>query len=229
VPDALSAFPAAFPMGADSSCPESARFITSVMHQFAESLGNAIDAKDPHTSRHSDEVAEIARVLALALGLGRCKADLVHVAGHLHDIGKIGVPDAVLCKQGPLTTREWVAIRKHPEDGAAILRPVAALGALGIVDMVLHHHERYDGRGYPLGLAGSAIPMGARIIALADSLSAMLQDRPYRRAGSFDSARREIIHCSGSQFDPRVVDAFIRSEAEIRAIVELGQRRSAAA
>ncbi|MDD3311367.1 HD domain-containing phosphohydrolase [Pseudodesulfovibrio sp.] len=215
-------------MGADSGL-ESARFITSVMHQFAESLGNAIDAKDPHTSRHSDEVAEISRVLALALGLGHHKADLIHVAGHLHDIGKIGVPDVVLGKQGPLTTREWATIRKHPEDGAAILRPVAALSTLGVVDMVLHHHERHDGLGYPHGLSGGAIPMGARIIALADSLSAMLQDRPYRRAGSFDSARREILHCSGSQFDPRVVDAFARSEAEIRAIMERAQHRPAAA
>jgi len=207
---------------------DASRCITSVLHQFAESLGNTIDAKDPHTSRHSDEVARIARVLALTMGLGRARADVIHVAGHLHDIGKIGVPDAVLCKSGPLTTTEWRAIRRHPEDGAAILQPVAALVSLGVVDMVLHHHERFDGKGYPHGLAGEAIPIGARIIALADTLSAMLQDRPYRGAGSFVAAKREVQWCSGTQFDPQVVDAFLRAEDEIRAIVE-AERKIAAA
>ena len=214
--------------GAGGACPETSRLVTSVMHQFAESLGNAIDAKDTHTFSHSDEVARVARVLALSMGLGQGRAEVIHVAGHLHDIGKIGVPDAVLRKTGPLTIAEWAAIRRHPEDGAAILRPVAALGALGIVDMVLHHHERYDGQGYPHGLAGEAIPVGARIIAVADSLSAMLQDRPYRRASCFETARREIQWCAGTQFDPRVAEAFLRAEDEIRAIVETERKTVAA-
>lgn len=201
-------------------CPDSTHVVTTILHQFAESLGYAIDAKDPHTSKHSDEVAQVAHTLALTMGLSPSEADVIHVAGHLHDIGKIGVPDAVLRKQGPLDTAGWSAIRKHPQAGADILRPVAALEKLGVVDMVLHHHERYDGKGYPHGLKGVRIPLGARIIALADSLSAILQNRPYRKARRFDAAYDEIIRCSGTQFDPRVVEAFRRSAEPIRSIME---------
>lgn len=208
------------PSAGGGTCPDSAHFVTTILHQFAESLGNAIDAKDPHTSMHSDEVAQISHALALAMELPSRQADIIHVAGHLHDIGKIGVPDAVLGKQGPLTTTEWRAIRKHPDAGAAILRPVASLNKLGVVDMVLHHHERFDGKGYPHGLKGNDIPVGARIIALADSLSAILQDRPYRQARDFETAKREIVRCSGTQFDPRVVEAFRQSSETIRSIIE---------
>lgn len=207
------------PPGPPSLRPDAARFATATLHQFAESLGNAIDAKDPHTSMHSDEVAEVARVLALAMGLGPRQAAVIHLAGHLHDIGKIGVPDSVLGKQGPLTTAEWQAVRRHPEAGAAILRPVAALRELGVVDMVLHHHERWDGKGYPHGLAAAAIPPGARIISVADTLSAMLQDRPYRTALTADRACREIARCAGSQFDPAVVRAFDRASGRILRLV----------
>lgn len=202
------------------ACPDSAHFVTTILHQFAESLGNTIDAKDPHTSMHSDEVAQISHAIALTMGLLPREADVIHVAGHLHDIGKIGVPDEVLRKQGPLDPKEWQAIRKHPEVGADILRPVAALKSLGVVDMVLHHHERYDGKGYPHGLKGTQIPLGARIIALADSLSAILQNRPYRKARTFETACAEIIRCSGSQFDPRVVEAFRKSADTIKGIID---------
>ena len=215
--------------GSDGRSPESAHFVTTILHQFAESLGNAIDAKDPHTSMHSDEVARIARTLALAMGLGQSEADIIHVAGHLHDIGKIGVPDQVLRKQGPLTPPEWWAIRRHPEAGADILRPVASLNSLGVVDMVLHHHERFDGDGYPHRLQGEDIPQGARIITLADSLSAMLQDRPYRQALTFEAAAREIVRCSGAHFDPLVVEAFLSSRDAIRAMVVSGIGKGAAA
>lgn len=212
--------PAADSLLSGKDCCSSTLFVTTILHQFAESLGNAIDAKDPHTSMHSDEVAQIAHTLALTMGLSPREADVIHVAGHLHDIGKIGVPDEVLGKQGPLGTREWQAIRKHPEAGADILRPVASLQKLGIVDMVLHHHERYDGKGYPHGLKGASIPLGARIITLADSLSAMLQNRPYRKARDFDWAVGEVIRCSGTQFDPRVVEAFRKSAESIRSIMD---------
>lgn len=205
--------------GGAATCSESSLFVTTMLHEFAESLGNAIDAKDPHTSMHSDEVAEVSHVLALTMGLSRREADIIHVAGHLHDIGKIGVPDAVLGKKGPLTPPEWRAVRKHPRAGAEILRPVGALSRLGVVDMVLYHHERYDGKGYPERLKGDAIPVGARIISLADTLSAMLQDRPYRAAKEFDAAYREIVRCSGTQFDPRVVEAFRQSADEILKMV----------
>ena len=201
---------------AETSCSlDSTHFVTTVLHQFAESLGTAIDAKDPYTSMHSEEVAEVSHALALTMGLSPREADIIHVAGHLHDIGKIGIPDAILRKKGALNTREWQAVRKHPELGANILKPVAALGSLGVVDMVLHHHERYDGKGYPDKLKGGQIPLGARIISLADSLSAMLQDRPYRLALDFDKVGNEIVRCSGTQFDPRVVDAFRKSAPTI--------------
>ncbi|MGE4424046.1 MAG: HD-GYP domain-containing protein [Pseudodesulfovibrio sp.] len=213
--------PAALPPlpGPSPACPDPTHFVTTALHQFAESLGNAIDAKDPHTSMHSDEVAEVARALALAMDLTPSQAAVIHVAGHLHDIGKIGVPDSVLKKQGPLTTAEWRAVRNHPEAGAAILAPVTALSRLGVVDMVLHHHERWDGKGYPHGLKGAAIPLGARIISVADTLSAMLQDRPYRAALDLDRARREIDRCAGTQFDPAVVAAFRRASGKILRLV----------
>lgn len=192
---------------------------TEILHQFSESLGTAIDAKDPFTSLHSEEVAEVSHSIALSMGLDANDADIIHVAGHLHDIGKIGVPDDVLRKKEPLTDLDWKFIRRHPDTGADILRPVQALEKSGIVDMVRHHHERFDGKGYPSGLKGEAIPLGARIIALADTLSAILQNRPYRPARDFDVAAEEIINCSGTQFDPVVVNAFLRIKDEIRSIL----------
>ena len=191
-----------------------------ILHQFSESLGNAIDAKDPFTSLHSEEVAEIAHSIALTLGLCTQKADLIHVAGHLHDIGKIGVPDETLQKIGPLSDLDWKFIRRHPDIGADILRPVEAIAQSGIVDMVRHHHERFDGKGYPSGLKGEAIPLGARIIALADTLSAILQNRPYRPAGDYEAAVAEVINCSGSQFDPVVVTAFLKIKDEVHSILK---------
>jgi len=164
-------------------------------------------------------VARISRTLANAMKLSQREADIIHVAGHLHDIGKIGVPDSVLRKRGPLMPSEWQAVRKHPQAGADILRPVVSLKHLGIVDMVLHHHERYDGKGYPHQLKGTEIPLGARIITVADALSAMLQNRPYRSSRDFEGAQRELIRCSGSQFDPRVVEAFRACSHRIEDIV----------
>ncbi len=193
---------------------------TTILHQFSESLGAAIDAKDPFTSLHSEEVAEIAHSIALAMGIDPGEADIIHIAGHLHDIGKIGVPDAILKKPGALSDEEWQSIKKHPDTGANILCPVASLMESGVVEMVRHHHERYDGKGYPGGLKGEAIPLGARIIALADSLSAILQTRPYRPSRDFDCAVAEIVDCSGTQFDPNVVTAFMGISAEICSILK---------
>lgn len=196
---------------------------TEVLHQFSESLGEAIDAKDPFTSLHSAEVAEVAYILSLTLGLSHAEADLVHIAGHLHDIGKIGVPDSILKKAGPLDEREWAILKRHPDAGADILRPVEALESTGIVSMVRFHHERFDGEGYPEGLKGRDIPIGARIIALADSLSAIMQNRPYRPARSFDFAVGEILSCRGTQFDPAVVDAFTASLESIQDVMRLNE------
>jgi hypothetical protein len=189
--------------------------LSTLLHQFAESLGNAIDAKDAHTRSHSEEVALAAFLLARAMGFSPADADRVHVPGHLHDIGKIGVPDAVLLKAGTLSPEEWEHMRAHPVIGARIVSPVADLADEGVAAMILHHHERWDGRGYPHGLRGEAIPLGARIIALADSLSAMLQHRPYRPAMHFEQAEAELLRCSGSQFDPAVVRAFVTVRDEL--------------
>lgn len=192
----------------------------NVLHQLAESLGTAIDAKDPFTSLHSEEVAEVSHAIALAYGLSSTQADIIHVAGHLHDIGKIGVPDHILKKAGPLTDDEWLEIKKHPDKGAEILKPVSCLKDNGIVEMVRFHHERFDGKGYPMGFKGEEIPIGARIIALADSLSAILQNRPYRPAQKFNQAVDEIIRCSGTQFDPKVVEAFLNISSQVKSILQ---------
>lgn len=179
------------------------------VHQFAESLSNIIDAKDHCTHNHSEEVAVMSQTIGQQMGLSAKHSDILHVAGHLHDIGKVGIQDAILKKRGPLTTAEFNIIKRHPEIGAQIIAPVTQLtGKNGIVKMILHHHERYDGKGYPHGLAGLEIPLGARIIAVADSLSAMLQQRPYRKAMSYGEALDEIVACTGTQFDPMVVEAF---------------------
>ncbi|MFZ5587342.1 MAG: HD-GYP domain-containing protein [Thermodesulfobacteriota bacterium] len=195
-----------------ASCPE----LTLSLHQLAESLGNAVDAKDHCTRSHSEEVAGLGRLLALRMDLGAHQAEIIHIAGHLHDIGKIGVPDAVLGKPGPLTPAEWEMVKLHPVIGADIVRPVAALtGPGGIADMILHHHERFDGAGYPHGLAGAAIPLGARIIAVADSLSAMLQRRPYKPPRALDEAVAEIAGLAGAQYDPQVVRALMACRGEL--------------
>lgn len=193
--------------------------LMTLVHQLADSLGKAIDAKDPHTMAHSEEVAEVSRFLAAAMGLPREMVTCVHVAGHLHDIGKIGVPDAVLGKPGSLDPGEWEKMKAHPAIGAEILLPLTCFAQTGIVEMVRTHHERYDGGGYPLGLGGPAIPLGARIISVADSLSAMLQTRPYRPAMGFADARLEIGRCAGSQFDPAVVDAFLTVAGDVRRLL----------
>jgi len=209
---------------ATTSCPPTYGIISSEIHQFAESLGNAIDAKDHFTRLHSEEVAVVSHILALACCLSPAQADHIHIAGHLHDIGKIGVADHILQKPGPLNEAEWEEIKQHPLIGANIIRPVGFLAASGIADMVYHHHERYDGSGYPDGLRGEAIPIGARIIALADGLSAMLQDRPYRAKLSFKQAVSEIMKGRESYYDPKVVQALSTELDAIReALISTGE------
>ena len=191
------------------------------LHQLSEALGNAVDARDPDTSRHSWEEAEVARILAESLGAAPPQVEKNHLAGHLHDIGKIGIPDAILKKPGRLDAQEWQLMREHPAIGAAIIRPVTVFSeAGGITEMIRHHHERFDGTGYPDRLSGEAIPFGARIIAVADTLSALLQHRPYRPGTGFTEATAEIIRCSGSQFDPLIVEALRESRLELQQLIE---------
>ena len=204
------------PVVEDIACPTT----TDIVHEMSESFGRAIDAKDSFTKNHSDEVAVVSQALALELGLSPRAADIIHIAGHLHDIGKIGVPDSSLKKAGALSEDEWRLVRQHPATGAAILSPVKAMELMGVPELVLCHHERFDGRGYPHRLSGIDIPLGSRIIALADSLSAMLQSRPYRPGMDFDKACREIAACSGTQFDPVVVSAFTAIRAEVFGLLQ---------
>ncbi len=174
-----------------------ASFVGSV-----RSLSAAIDAKDRYTFGHSERVAWMARELAAASGLTLEQCERVHIAGLVHDVGKIGVPEGVLCKPGSLTEQEFAAIKQHPTIGHRILRDIP--GFEDILPGVLHHHERYDGRGYPAGLAGEHIPLIARLIGVADTFDAMSSTRSYRPALSRDRVLAEIERCAGTQLDPRV-------------------------
>jgi putative two-component system response regulator len=164
-------------------------------------LVTALEAKDPYTRGHSDRVAGYA--LALHDGVGGCDPEMLRIGAQLHDIGKIGVRSAILLKDGPLTRGETSHLARHPEVGVDILRPL--LEGQDVLDVVLHHHERWDGDGYPHGLAGEDIPMGARIVAVADAFDAMTTIRPYRGARSPQQAVAELRAEAGRQFDPRVV------------------------
>jgi len=170
-------------------------------------LVSLVDLRDSYTGGHSTRVAEYSRRMALELQLSDRDAEMVVMAASLHDIGKIGVSEAVLRKPGKLTDEEFEEIRKHPEFGWMVLRGLE--GFEEISQMLLHHHERFEGGGYPGGLRGHEIPLGARIITVADSFDAMTSNRPYRKAGSAEAATRELLRCAGTQFDPEVVEGFM--------------------
>jgi|GEM_PF-648191 len=174
-----------------------------------EALAAAVDAKDPATHDHSRRVARIARVIAEHLHLSREAIEEIELAALLHDIGKLAIPDHVLGKPGKLDPSEWALIRLHPSVGAGILANHPQLSR--IVPLVRAHHERWDGRGYPDGLRGEEIPLGAAIIALADAFDTMISDRPYRPARRFADAIEEIRRGRGTQFHPAVVDAFFEA------------------
>ena len=171
------------------------------------SLANAIEAKDTYTKKHTDNVSRIALLVGKELGLTKQELEDLRFGSVLHDIGKIAVPDAILNKPGKLTDEEWVQMREHSVKGADILRPIPRLA--GAADIVRHHHERYDGNGYPDGLAGEDIPIGARILTTIDSYSAMVDQRSYKAARPHEDAEAELRRCTGTQFDPRVADAFL--------------------
>jgi HD-GYP domain-containing protein (c-di-GMP phosphodiesterase class II) len=173
-----------------------------------EALTASIDAKDRYTCGHSHRVAFLSQSLALASGMTAEQAERVRIAGMVHDVGKIGVPEAVLTKQGHLSDEEFAAIKKHPEIGHRILRDIPLMA--DVLPGVLYHHERWDGRGYPHGLAGDAIPMIARIISLSDTFDAMSSTRSYRSAMSREKVFEEILRCGGKQFDPALVEPFVR-------------------
>ena len=172
----------------------------------------ALDAREHETSDHSQRVVRYTLAIADKMGLGGDDLDQIGRGALLHDIGKIGVPDSILLKAGPLTPQEWVEMRRHPEIGHQILQSISFLSQAA--DIVLSHQERWDGGGYPRGLEGAEIPLGARIFAIADTLDAMTSDRPYRRGVSYGEARAEIARCSGTQFDPACVEAFLSLTVE---------------
>lgn len=169
-----------------------------------EALVTALDARECETGSHSQRVVRFSLAIGDRLGVsGKDREDLARGA-LLHDIGKIGVPDHILLKPGRLTEEEWVEMRKHPEIGARIISGIEFLAPAAAI--VLSHQERWDGHGYPQGLAGADIPLGARIFAIADTIDAITTDRPYRRGRAFAHARAELVKYAGTQFDPRVVE-----------------------
>lgn len=172
-----------------------------------EALSAAVDAKDRFTKGHSDAVTRYSLALASKLGLSPTEIENLKAAALLHDIGKISTPESILHKPGPLKMDEWQMIEDHPKIGSEILEKVQQLSS--IVPAVRHHHERYDGLGYPNGLSGKNIPLIARIIGLADAYDAMISDRTYRNALSKEDALEEIKRCAGTQFDPELVDLFV--------------------
>ncbi|MEA2146162.1 MAG: hypothetical protein QOG59_1749, partial [Solirubrobacteraceae bacterium] len=169
-------------------------------------LAETLDLRDPSTGRHSRTVGELARRTAMHMGLGSERVDRIHAAGVLHDLGKLGIADAVLYKPGPLNDQEWREMKRHPEIGARILEHA---GLLDIARWVRSHHERVDGRGYPDALTHFLIPLEAKILAVSDAYEAMIADRPYRTGMPVADARDELMRCAGTQFDPSVVHAFL--------------------
>jgi HD-GYP domain-containing protein (c-di-GMP phosphodiesterase class II) len=186
---------------------ESNRLLEESALEAVESLNATVDAKDPYTAGHSQRVRRIAVAIGEELGLEREQLDVLGFAGLFHDIGKIGVPDAILTKPARLTELELEIVKRHPGDGARIVGRLHPLQAA--VPAILHHHERWDGAGYPHGLSGDAIPLEAAIVGLADAVDAMTTDRPYSSARTLSDAADEVVANRGTQFAPAVVDAFV--------------------
>jgi putative nucleotidyltransferase with HDIG domain len=175
--------------------------------QTLEALITALEVRDRETEGHTQRVTLFTLALAKKLGLPDAELLNIRRGGLMHDIGKIGVPDSILLKPGRLTQQEWDIMRGHAEAGLKMLDEIKFLQGAG--DIIGSHHEHYDGKGYPQGLVGEAIPLGARIFAVADAFDAITSDRPYREAQSYETAKQEILRCKGKQFDPSIVEAFL--------------------
>jgi putative nucleotidyltransferase with HDIG domain len=172
------------------------------------SLANAMEVRDSYTGGHSQRLAQWAGAVARQLGCSEEEIQAVHWAALLHDIGKIGVPDAILKKPGELTDEEWEVMKQHPELGAQIVAPVKNLKQ--VAPLIRYHQEEYIGTGYPYGLRKEEIPLGARILAVVDAYSAITDERVYRKGRSHAEALAEMQRCAGTQFDPQVVKAFLQ-------------------
>ena len=178
-----------------------------------EALGDALDLKDSETEGHSKRVTAYTIALARAMGISPSQIKIIARGAFLHDIGKMAIPDDILRKPGKLTEEEQVVMREHCSRGYHMLRKIPFLSEAA--EIVFSHQEHYDGSGYPSGLSGGEIPIGSRIFAIADTLDAITSDRPYRKARSFDTAREEILSNSGTQFDPSVVEVFLKIPNEL--------------
>ncbi|MBR4110226.1 MAG: HD domain-containing protein [Clostridia bacterium] len=183
-----------------------------------ESLRYAVDAKDSYTKNHSDRVAYYSTLIGQKIGLSEQELETLHDGALFHDIGKIGIPDAILQKPGKLTDDEYDDIKNHPSIGSKILAPAKIFN--DIIPIVKHHHERFDGRGYPSSLKGEEIPLFARIVGIADSFDAMTSDRSYRPRFTLIKALDELENGKGTQFDPNLVDAFILAIKESKEFIE---------
>jgi putative nucleotidyltransferase with HDIG domain len=216
------------------------RALQRVSHEMLELMVSAIEARDPYTSGHSRRVSRMSVEIARAIGLSHREVERIRVAGLLHDVGKIHEKYApILSKPDRLTRDEWMLMKEHPADGEKLVANVSQLH--DVLPAVRHHHERWDGAGYPDGLRGEAIPLMARVMAIADTIDAMTSDRSYRRGLSVDEVRTEVERCAGSQFDPAIVGkllsgpywnalfAPIEADAEARFELKLVDHGSAAA
>ena len=180
------------------------------------SLAAAVEAKDPFTEAHTQRVAESARTVGGRLGLGPEELDALFRGGLIHDIGKIGIPDAILLKPGPLDADQQITIRTHPLIGETIIAPLRS--ATKLLPIVRNHHERYDGTGYPDRLAGERIPLLARIVAVCDAFDALVNDRPYRKRQTLEEAVATLREGRGRQWDPEVVDTFLSERPRVAVI-----------
>jgi len=199
--------------------PDADNAVEAERHAFAEALAAALDMREQETGLHSKRVACHTLVLANRFMNDREALRQIYWGALLHDVGKIGIPDAILLKPGPLTVAEEEVMRTHPEKGHAILAGVPFLQ--DAAQIVLSHEERFDGSGYPRGLAGEAIPFGARLFSVIDTLDAMTSDRPYRRGVPFDAAKQEIMRLAGKHYDEAAVEAFLGEERVLREMVAM--------
>jgi len=193
-----------------NNCSGSISCKSSFYHEVIHCLVSALDYRDHYTKGHSSRVGDMALEFASMLNLNEQNKELVHIAGHLHDIGKIGISDNVLLKKGALSDSEWTLMKSHPQIGSEIVNKCSSLSEVSVV--ILQHHERWDGKGYPSGIRGESIHIAARIIAICDTIDAMSSNRPYRDQYPWDIIREEIHRNSGLQFDPSLtpyVDSLI--------------------
>lgn len=197
-----------YQLGLEQKVEEQAEQLRTLFMNSIRALAQTLEAKDPYTGGHSERVAALSGEILQAIGVRGEPLERLHLAGAVHDIGKVGVREAVLNKPGKLTEEEYSHVMTHPTTGEKILSIITT--EREIVEAVKHHHERYDGRGCPGGLAGETIPLFARILAVSDSYDAMTSRRPYREALSDEFARSELDKFSGAQFDPKVVAAFLK-------------------